>query len=174
MLIEENVDTMTSNHHIGSSREGPARYQTCLSCCGGDVRFRGRCSICRCRAWPRPGQKMVCLLPSSRLTNSAQAGRRVLSIFELSGEFCLARYRGCCAGTTVVTSPAVAAQIAWNDAASDKGCDGNLYRVERPRSMRQCLENGSALHCTLEEEQKRCWRDLGRQQNGESGQPGRY
>ena len=45
----------------------------------------------------------------------------------------------------LVTSPAVAAQIAWNDTSDVKGCDGNWYRIERPHSMRQCLENGSAF-----------------------------
>jgi len=74
----------------------------------------------------------------------------------------------------LVTRPVVAAQIAWNDTADVKGCDGNWYRIERPHSMRQCLENGSALHCTPKEAQQRCGRDFGSQQNGGGGQPGRY
>jgi hypothetical protein len=59
-------------------------------------------------------------------------------------------YRYCCAALAAVTSPAVAAQTAWIDTAEVKGCDGNWYWIERPYSMRQCLENGKALHWPLE------------------------
>ena len=41
-------------------------------------------------------------------------------------------------------------ETAWNDTAEVKGCDSNWYRIERPYSMRQCLENGKALHWPLE------------------------
>jgi hypothetical protein len=69
-----------------------------------------------------------------------------------------------------VTSPAVAAQTAWIDTAEVKGCDGNWYWIERPYSMRQCLENGRALHCSPEQAQQSYWRDFGaQQQNGGGG-----
>ena len=73
-----------------------------------------------------------------------------------------------------VASDAIGAEIAWNDTINLKGCDGNSYRIQRPRNLRQCLEGASQLRCTSKEMQQRCWHHYGQQQNGQSGQPPRY
>ena len=72
-----------------------------------------------------------------------------------------------------IKSPAIAIEleVAWNNSVDVKGCDGNWHRIPRPRNMRQCVENGSRLHCTPAEMKQRTCHHYGQQRNDPTGQP---